>query len=71
MNKLQAALSALLIGTFAYAVATFISAFFVKILWNAVLPELFHAPVIGYWQAWLLNMLCVVLFKPTPNTKTN
>jgi hypothetical protein len=34
----------------------------VKLLWNWLLPPLFHAPVITFWQAVALLALCRILF---------
>jgi len=36
--------------------------FVVMLLWNALLPELFNAPVITFWQAAGLLILCRILF---------
>ena len=30
--------------------------------WNELVPPLFHGPVIGYWQAFALLVLCRILF---------
>jgi hypothetical protein len=63
MNKTFAILSAFAVGLTAYSIITFISAFLVQLFWNNSVPDLFRVPEITYWQAWFLNMLCVVLFK--------
>ncbi|HKJ41502.1 MAG TPA: hypothetical protein VKA27_05375 [Sunxiuqinia sp.] len=34
----------------------------VMLVWNAVIPDLFHGPVISYWQALLLLILARILF---------
>jgi hypothetical protein len=34
----------------------------VMLLWNALVPQLFHGPVLGYWQAVGLLLLCRLLF---------
>lgn len=34
----------------------------VMLLWNALLPALFHLPVIGFWQALGLLLLTKILF---------
>lgn len=34
----------------------------VMLLWNALVPELFHGPQLGYWQALGLLVLCRILF---------
>lgn len=33
-------------------------------LWNALVPEIFNLPSIGFWQAVGLNLLTTILFKP-------
>jgi hypothetical protein len=38
----------------------------VMLLWNTILPALFHVPVIGYWQAVGLLLLCKILFSSFP-----
>lgn len=39
-----------------------IKSFLVMLLWNAILPDLFHFPTISYWQALGLFILCKILF---------
>ena len=57
----------LLVGLFA---AGFIAALPIKLLWNYLVPELFHLSPIGYWQAFALFYLCGLLFKSfTPSIK--
>jgi len=57
----------LLVGLFA---AGFIAALPIKLLWNYVVPDLFHLSRIGYWQAFALFYLCGLLFKSfTPSFK--
>ena len=34
----------------------------VMVLWNGLVPPVFHGPAIGYWQAFALLVLCRVLF---------
>jgi len=31
-------------------------------LWNALIPDLFHGPMLGFWQATGLLVLCKILF---------
>jgi hypothetical protein len=33
-----------------------------KLVWNSIMPYLFNLPTINYWQSFLLNMLCGILF---------
>lgn len=42
------------------AVAVF--TFIVMVLWNWLVPELFHGPRLGYWQSAGLLVLCRILF---------
>ncbi|HYL02543.1 MAG TPA: hypothetical protein VEU54_03920 [Steroidobacteraceae bacterium] len=37
-------------------------AFIVMLLWNWLVPELFHGPRLGYWQTAGLLVLCRILF---------
>ena len=48
----------------AAAVVVFIGVFSwaVMLLWNFVVPALFHGPLIGYWQALALLVLSRILF---------
>ena len=48
----------------AAAVIVFIAVFSwaVMLLWNYLVPALFHGPGIGYWQALGLLVLCRILF---------
>ena len=71
MKKTFAIFSAFAVGLAAYSIITFISAFLVLLFWNNSVPDLFHVPEITYWQAWFLNMLCVVLFKNSSTSFTN
>jgi len=48
----------------AIAVILFMAVFSwaVMLLWNYVVPSVFHGPQIGYWQALALLVLCRILF---------
>jgi hypothetical protein len=48
----------------AAAVVVFIAVFswVVMLLWNYVVPPVFHGAAIGYWQAFALLVLCRILF---------
>ena len=48
----------------AIAVILFMAVFSwaVMLLWNYVVPPVFHGPQIGYWQALALLVLCRILF---------
>lgn len=41
----------------------------VMLLWNWTLPSLFGVPVIGFWQAVGVNLLCSFLFKTSLTVK--
>jgi hypothetical protein len=47
----------------AVAVVLFIAAlgWAVMLLWNYLVPPLFHGPALGYWQAFALLVLCRIL----------
>lgn len=47
-----------------FAVAAFIAAagFAVMLLWNALLPVIFHVAAITFWQALGIFVLCKILF---------
>jgi hypothetical protein len=45
-----------------YLVLFFVLSFAVMFLWNYLLPPVTHLPIIKYWQALGLMLLCRVLF---------
>jgi hypothetical protein len=47
-----------------------ITGYFVMLLWNWLIPEIFGFTNITYWQGWGLATLCSLLFKST-NTTNN
>jgi hypothetical protein len=50
------------LGIVGTALFIFIGGEIVKLLWNWLLPALFHGPVITFWQAVALLALCRILF---------
>ena len=52
--------------TFAVILA-FLFGYFVMLLWNWLLPDIFGLKKISYWQAWGLVLLCHLLFKTGPH----
>lgn len=46
----------------AFALA-FLFGFFVMLLWNWIMPDIFGLPTISYWQGWGLVLLAHILFK--------
>lgn len=48
----------------------FLSAWFIMLLWNAVIPAIFGLPVITYWQAFGIKILTGLLFKSHVNFDT-
>ena len=50
-------------GIVFFAVISLAIGFVVMSLWNALLPELFHAPIITFWQAIGLLVLSHILFR--------
>ncbi len=53
------------IGRFILAmiVGTFVLGFIVMALWNALIPDIFHGPDLGYWQAVGLLLLSHILLR--------
>ncbi len=49
------------IAIFIVAVTAF--GFVVMLLWNALIPQLFNGPVLGFWQALGLLLLSHILFR--------
>jgi hypothetical protein len=47
----------------------FLIMFPIMLLWNWLMPTLFHLPTITIWQAWGLSVLCSFLFKSNITTK--
>ena len=45
----------------------FLTAYFVVLCWNYVMPTLFGLPQITYWQAFVLSLLCGMLFQRNIN----
>lgn len=61
----------LLLATVAMAVvAAVVLALPVMLLWDYVMPPLFHVHTITFWQALALTLLCGLLFKPTGASKS-
>jgi hypothetical protein len=44
-------------------------AFPVMWIWDFIMPELFGLPEITWFKAWMLYILCSLLFKSTVNSK--
>ena len=43
-------------------VCSLIEAIFVGLCWNYLMPLIFGLPTITYWQAFVLSLLCGLLF---------
>jgi hypothetical protein len=50
------------VGIVGMVLFVFLGGEIVKLLWNWLLPPLFHGPVITFWQAVALLALCRILF---------
>jgi hypothetical protein len=54
----------IILGMIAAAAAfTFLFGFFVMLLWNWLMPDIFSLRRIDFWQAWGLVLLSHILFK--------
>ncbi len=51
-----------LLGIIGLTLLAIVFGIFVKLLWNALMPEIFGLPEIGYWQAVGLAVLAHILF---------
>ncbi len=51
-----------LLGIIGLTLLAIVFGIFVKFLWNALMPEIFGLPEIGYWQAVGLAVLAHILF---------
>jgi hypothetical protein len=49
-------------GIFFFAIFLFLFGFISMTLWNALIPELFHGPILNYWQALGLLVLGKIFF---------
>ena len=52
------------------AVMGLLIAFPVMWLWNWLAPDLFRGPIIGYWQAYGIYLLCAILFKSSSSSSS-
>lgn len=46
-----------------------IRAFLVKLLWNAIMPDIFGLTTLTYWQAFGVSLLSQVLFKGSTSSR--
>jgi len=66
MNKIYAILLALLV----VLLFGLLHGFFVMLLWNWLVPEIFGLGTITYLQGWGLCVLCSILFKSSNTSKS-
>jgi hypothetical protein len=65
MNKIFTAIGAGVIALLIVAIVALLGGVFVMLLWNWLMPMLFHLPAIDFWQGWGISCLCGLLFKGT------
>ena len=41
----------------------------VMLLWNWLIPDIFHLRSIDFWEAWGLTWFCSILFKGSSSSK--
>jgi hypothetical protein len=63
-----------ILGVIAFGVGTIalvgvLMALPVMWIWNFLMPDLFHLPLIGFWQALCLDLLCGILVRPNISMK--
>lgn len=59
-----------LIGILVACGLSLLTGWFVKLLWNWLMPTIFNFPTITFWQGWGLCMLTHILFKSTNTMNT-
>jgi hypothetical protein len=65
------AITALFLGVIALlAVLSLVVAWPVMLLWNWLMPEIFNLPIISFWQAYGLTVLCTLLFRSTGSSSS-
>jgi hypothetical protein len=65
------AIAALFLSVIALlAVLSLVVAWPVMLLWNWLMPEIFNPPIISFWQACGLTMLCTLLFRSTGSSSS-
>jgi hypothetical protein len=64
-------IAVLVLGVIAInAVLGLLVAFPVMWLWNWLAPTVFHLPLLTYWQAYGLYLLCAILFKSSSSSSS-
>lgn len=71
MEDFKRTLLVVLITLFWAICFSFIYAAILVWLWNLVIVSVFSAPIITYWQAYAICIICNILFKSGGNTKLN
>lgn len=66
---IQKIITAFLFGLISAVLLGAVTGLVIMFVWNAVIPEVFGLPAIGFIQAWLLTILCSLLFKTSVTTK--
>ena len=69
VGELMRALILAVLWLFFVAVFSLIGAIPVYYLWNWLMPDLFHLPVVTFWQSWGLLGLSSILFKSSMTSK--
>lgn len=73
-NKMKMVLQIIgmiILGLLLGALSGLLFAIFVSLIWNAVMPAIFGLPCITYWQAYLLYLLCYLLFNRVSASANN
>lgn len=71
MKTVLQIVGAIILSLILGAVFGLIFAIFVSMVWNAVVPAIFGLPCITYWQAFLLYLLCFLLFNRVSASASN
>jgi hypothetical protein len=55
-------------GIAAIILLSILMAYPTMLLWNELMPKIFGLIKIDIWEAWMLNALCGILFKPSSSS---
>jgi len=68
MKTIIAAVTSITVALCLTLIAALIMAAVIQFFWNLSVPYLFHAPIIGYWQAFSVYILVNILTKSITTT---
>ena len=70
MDKFITFVGLVIVGFLVLFGLSILMAFFIMVLWNAVMPYLFHVPELDIWKALWLSILTGLLFRTSYHAPT-